>query len=155
MSKSLSNIVAIVLMVISAIIGIYTFIRCISLDAKIEEEYELMIGAIDIVFYWTYILLAIAILALIVTPIPYIITNPGVLKNFGIGIVAIGIVILLAYLFSSDAPLPFLGPVEEVKEKNSYSLLADLNIISMYIMSIAAIAAIAFSGVRNMIISRR
>lgn len=99
-------------------------------------------------FDWMYILLIVAIAALIILPIPYLIKNPAGTKKLGIGIVAMGVLVLLAFLLSSDAPLPF---IENAASKNEYSRLADLNIISIYVMAVAAILAVVYSGVRGII----
>ena len=139
MSKKITNIISIVLMIIGAILGIYTWIATGQIDDKAEQ-----IATIEPIFIWTYILLALAILVLIIVPIPYMISNPGSMKKFGIGLALLGVVMLIVYLLSSNDPLPF---VEDAAAKNEYSRLADMNIISMYIMTGLAILAVIGSGV--------
>lgn len=145
MSKKLSNILSIALMVIGALFGIYTWVATGQTDDKIAQA-----AAIDPLFVWTYILVIIAILALIIVPLPYMIKNPKTLVKFGLGIVVLGVVLLLAYMFSSDASLPFLGTPLEIAEKNSWSTLADVNIIAMYIMTGLALIAILLSSLKGL-----
>jgi hypothetical protein len=144
MSKRISNIISIALMVIGAAFGIYTWVVTGQSDDKIVQA-----GSIDPLFIWTYILVAVAILALIIVPLPYMIKNPKILVKFGVGVVALGAVLLLAYMFSSNVSLPFIGTQAEVAEKNSWSTWADVNIISMYIMTAFALVVILWSSLRG------
>ncbi len=141
MSKKLSNIVSIVLMVIGAAFGIYTWVVTGQTDDKIAQA-----ATIDPLFIWTYILVAVAILALIIVPLPYMIKNPKSLVKFGLGIVALGVVVLVAYILATDSPLPF---IENAAEKNTWSKWADVNIISMYILTVLALVAILLSSIKG------
>ena len=147
MSKKLTNIIAIALMIIGAALGIYTWVA-----TSQAEGIEAQVAAIDPIFIWIYILVAIAVLALIIVPLPYMIRNPKTMVKFGIGIVALGVVLLIAYMLSSDAALPF---IEGAADKNEWSTWADVNIISMYIMTGAAILVIALSGVMGIFKSNK
>lgn len=147
MSKKTANIISITLMIIGAAFGIYTWIATGQSDDKVVQA-----AAINPLFIWMYILIAIAVLALIVVPLPYIISNPGTLKKFGIGIVALGVIILLAFLLSSDTPLPFL---ENAASKNEWSRWADVNILAMFIMTGIALLAIVFLGIKGIFRSNK
>lgn len=134
-------------MVIGLAFGIYTWVATGQTDDKVE-----MVSAVDPLFIWTYILVAIAIIALIIVPLPYMLSNPKTMKKFGLGIVALGVVILLAFMLSSDNPMPF---IEGAATKNEWSRWADVNIISMYIMTGLAILAIVFSGIKGIFSSNK
>ena len=134
-------------MIIGAAFGIYTWVATGQSDDKAVQA-----AAIDPLFIWTYILVAVSILALIIIPLPYMIRNPKTMKNFGIGVVVLGVVILLAFLLSSDTPLPFL---ENAASKNEWSRWADVNILAIYIMTGLAILAIALSGVMGIFKSNK
>lgn len=134
-------------MLIGLAFGIYTWVVTGQLDDKGE-----MVSAVEPLFIWTYILVVVAILALIVVPLPYMLKNPKTMKKFGIGIIALAVVILLAYMLSSDNSLPF---IENAASKNEWSRWADINIISIYIMSGAAILAIIVSGIGSRLISKK
>lgn len=140
MLKRVLSIATITLLVVSTGLGIYTFIRCGQLNPKVDTEE--LVTVIQPIFTWMYVLIFIAIAALIIAPIPHMIKNPKGMKNFGIGILAMIILFGVTYLLSSDAPLPFL---EDAAAKNSYSRLADLNLLSMYIVCALAIAGVLFS----------
>lgn len=132
-------------MLIGVAFGIYTFVATSQSDDKIAQA-----AAIDPIFIWMYILVAVAILALIIVPLPYMLKNPKTMVKFGAGIVLLGAVLLVAYVLSSNASLPFIGTPAEVTEKNSWTTWADVNIISMYIMTVLAIVAILLSSLKGL-----
>ncbi|MDR0660005.1 MAG: hypothetical protein LBG19_04225 [Prevotellaceae bacterium] len=143
MSKKLTNIISIALMLIGAAFGIYTWV-----SAGQAEGVDAEMAAVNPLFIWTYVLVAIAVLALLIVPLPYMIKNPGTMKKFGIGVLALGVVILIVYLMASDESLPFL---EDAASKNEWSKWADVNILAMYVMTGIAILAIAYSSIRGML----
>ena len=146
MSKKSTNIIAIALMVIGAVLGIYTW-----MVTGQAEGAEAQVTAIDPLFIWTYILVAIAVLAVIIVPLPYMISNIGTMKKFGVGVLALGIVFLVVFLMAGDNPLPF---IDGAASKNEWSKWADVNILAMYIMTGFAILAIVASGIKGIFSSK-
>ena len=63
-------------MVLGLAFGIYTWVATGQSDDKVAQA-----GLIDPLFIWTYILVAIAVLAVLIVPIPYFISNPKKLRK--------------------------------------------------------------------------
>ncbi|MDR1054802.1 MAG: hypothetical protein LBL90_03045 [Prevotellaceae bacterium] len=134
-----------VLSIISIALCLYAFIRCGQLNEKNPEEREIMMGVIDPMFVWIYILVIITALCAIVMPLPQLIRNPKGLVRMVFGIVSFGLVILVAYLLSSSDPLPFPASHDPISEGTIK--FADVNLYSLYIMFALTIITVLFSSV--------
>lgn len=141
-----------VLAIVSVLICIYVFVQAGSLNAKVPEERMQMMGVLEPMFIWAYILIALAIFAAIILPIPALLKNPRGLKGIVFGILGFGAVILVAWLLSNGDPLPFTpghAPVSEGEIK-----FADMNIISIYIMFTLTVLALIGSTIVSKLRSR-
>ena len=141
-----------ILAIISVLICMYVFVQCGALDAKVPEERMQMMGVLEPMFVWIYILVVLAIFVAVILPIPALIKNPRGLKAMVFGILGFGAVILVSWLLSKGDPLPFTpghAPVSEQEIK-----FADTNIISIYIMFILTVLALIGSTVISKLRSR-
>jgi hypothetical protein len=138
-----------VLALISVGLCLYVFIRCGSLNAAIAEDKAEMMKVIAPMLTWAYILAGIAAVLTIFLPIPQMIENPKSAMGILGGIAALGLVIGIAYLFSSSDPLPFISghpPVSEWTIK-----FTDVNLISTYIVLGATILVMVASSIVNFV----
>lgn len=142
-----------VLAIVSVVLSVYVFIRCGALNEKNPEERDIMMGVINPMFIWTYILIIITALAAIVMPLPQLIRNPKGLVRMLLGVLAFGVVILVAYLLSSADALPFAASHDPVSE--STIRFADVNLYSMYIMFTLTIVTVLFSSVFVNVLRRK
>jgi hypothetical protein len=141
------NISLWVLAVISILLCVYVFIQCGKLNARIAEDKIEMLDVISPLLIWVYILVGITAVLAIFLPIPYMIKNPKSATGILTGLVAFGLVVGIAYLFSSGDPLPFIPghpPVSEGMIKYT-----DVNLISVYIMLGATIFVTVASSIVN------
>ena len=133
-----------VLSIISIILCAYAFIRCGSLNEKSPEERAIMMNVINPMFIWIYVLIILTALAAIVLPIPHMLKHPKSLIRMAFGIVAFGVVILIAYLLSSAEPLPF-PPGHDIVTEGTLRF-SDVNLYTMYIMFALTIITVLFSS---------
>lgn len=103
-------------------------------------------GIVNLFIVWAYILVGAAFAGAIVFPIIFIITNFKKAKSSLIGLGALGLVVLLAYLLASDEIPKFLG-YEEFNITASLSRSVGTYLYTSYILGSLAIAAMLFAGV--------
>lgn len=126
LSKSLS-IVLYVLLGISAVLGI------LFLFGKIET---------DILIGWCYALLGLATVAAIIFPILGMAKNPVGAKSALIGVVALGVVFVIAYALAGDEMIP---KYEKFISGPGESKLVSMGLITFYILAAGAVLAIISS----------
>lgn len=94
---------------------------------------------------YAYILTGIAVVASLIFPVFQMITNPKNAKKSLLGVLALVVVVILAYVFSSAETLNFSGT--DMEKFNVPSLLkkVDTGIITTYILVAVAIIAMIYS----------
>jgi hypothetical protein len=140
------NILLWVLAVISVGLCIWAFIGCG--NASTREE---MMDVINPMMIWSYILVAIAAIIALCLPIPQMIENPKSAVGVLGGVLALGAVIGISYLFSSgylDSRLVL--PTQEAPGTGIVKF-ADVNLISTYIMLGATILVMIASSIINVV----
>lgn len=136
MGNSISKIISIllyVLMGIGALLGVLFY-------SGVVTETALM--------YYCYILLTIAILAAVVFAVVGLVSNPKGARGALIGIVALVIVIGIAYAVAGDEMLP---KYEAFIDSPSESKWISAGLISFYILGGLAILATVFSSINRVI----
>ena len=135
-SKRILNIVTIVLFLITVVIlGLFMF------GGEIPNQlYDTPIytGAL---LNWAYVLFGIAIIAAIIFPIARLFTRPKQAMKSFIGLLAVIIVVVIAYAMADGTPMNIPG-YNGPDNVPSMLILSDTFIFTMYILFIGAILAI-------------
>lgn len=96
----------------------------------------------DTILYLTYFLSILAIILAVVSGVYASTQKSGSLKQTIIGLGAFFLIALISYLFSSDEVLPIYGNISA-----SESRFVDVQLISMYVLCVISILAIAYASV--------
>ena len=131
MNFSISKIISIILYVllgISTLLGILFYIKII------DEELFLI---------WMYILAGIAAVSAIVFPVIFLVKYPKNAKKSLTGIIAIVVIIGIAYFIASDEILTLPG-YTGLDNVPSMLKFAGTILFTMYILAIAAVASIFY-----------
>ncbi len=118
-----------------AVIGISVFFLILFYFEVITEE---------LLLYWTYLLIAIATVLAVVFPVIFMIQNPKGVKKTLVGIGAMVLLFLIAYLIASDEVLP---KYEKYGVDPSTSKQVGMGLIATYLFGFGAIGAIIYSAV--------
>jgi hypothetical protein len=151
MSRKTLNIITITVFVISIIVGLFTFFN----TTKIKDG---DMGSLNPLFYWTFILLAVAVVLVFLLPLPGIIKNPKALKTTLFAIVAIVVAFGVVYLLSTKSPEgeQIIGTLKPL-QKDAYlgsSVVANMNIIGAEIALALGVLAILWSAVRDLLVKK-
>lgn len=104
-------------------------------------------GGVGIILTWTYILAAIAVLAVIVFPLLNIAQNPKAAMRSLMGIGIVIVVVGVAFALSSADPIMLSN--KEI-EDNAFDLrLTDAGLYTTYFAMIAAIVVTIYGEIRN------
>jgi len=135
--NKLIRILYIVLLAVSAFLGILFYAGGTETDGTPVFTNTFILYA--------YILVGIAIVASLIFPLVQMITNPKNAKKSLLGILAVAVVVFIAYIFSSSETLTFTG--SDMEKYNVPSLLkkVDTGIITTYILAAIAIIAMIYS----------
>jgi len=158
MSKKLANIISITLMLIGAAFAIYTWIGTSSVETEgipLEDAKLEMAKYVNPLFIWTYIILGVSLLALILVPLPHMLANPKSMRKFGLGLVLLGVIILIVYMISPSNPtgpsdpnwLPF---IEDPVGKNTWVTWSSINVYAALVMTGLAVIAILLSSLKGL-----
>jgi phosphoglycerol transferase MdoB-like AlkP superfamily enzyme len=147
MSRKVLNIITLVLFIISIAVGIFTFANISAIEGGNE-------GRVNPLFYWTAILFFVALILLIVLPIPAMIKNPQSLKKVLLTIAAVVVVVFIVYLVSQgnpegDAIMSTLATQEAKDVYIADSLVANMNLYGCYIVIFLTFLAIIWSVVKD------
>ena len=146
MSRKTLNILTIVLFAISIIVAIFTFVNSAALQGGDS-------GKLNPLFYWTFILIVVALALAIIMPIPALLRNPKSLKRTLFIIVGLVVLFFIVYALSTGTPSEAeLADIPSLKRADyiGSSTTANMNLIGVYIMfGLAAVAVIwsAFKGI--------
>lgn len=101
-------------------------------------------NGVGIILTWAYILLGIAILTAVLMPLINIIQNPKNAVRSLIGLGAIAVVLIIAYVMSSDAPIQLSGSITASPAELKWT---DTGLYVTYILLGAAIASIVIGEI--------
>lgn len=122
-------------------IGLYSVIG-ISVFFLILFSFEVITEGL--LLYWTYLLIVIATILAVVFPVIFMIQNPKGIKKTLVGIGAMVLLFLIAYLIASDEVLP---KYEKYGVDPSTSKQVGMGLIATYLFGLGAIGAIIYSAV--------
>jgi len=122
-------------------IGLYSVIG-ISVFFLVLFYFELF--TVGLLLYWTYLLIVIAAVLAVVFPVIFMIQNPKGIKKTLVGIGAMVLLFLIAYLIASDEVLP---KYEKYGVDSSTSKQVGMGLIATYLFGLGAIGAIIYSAV--------
>lgn len=133
------------MMGISVILVIMFYVKNsgIPADADFQTQMTEFGASLEYYMVWTYILLFIAAIGAVCSPIINIVSNPkGAVKTL-IALVAFAVVIFIAYSVSDSTPLSIPG---YTGSDNVPSMIkfAGTGLITMYVMLAAAVASIFY-----------
>ncbi len=133
------------------IVGI-TAVLAVSLGANISgnEQDPAMLSWINTNMVWTYILFILSIILLLGFGIVQLVTNFKESKKALLSVGAIGVIVLIAYLFSSDSIPTFLGSAKFVEDgilTPKVSKWVDTGLYTTYIFFGISIIAILYSSI--------
>ncbi len=139
-----------IVLIILSVAGVIFWILLPSEDVPANEA----IGDtnVNMMFYISYILLAIPVVALLYYSVINLLASPAKLKKALIGIGGFAVIIILSYALSSGTDVDlerFSTPEEVVTESDSKWIGAGLN--AFYILTIVAIGAMLFGGVKKIL----
>ena len=101
----------------------------------------------DILLVWSYILTGIAVGLTIIFPVIQMIAHPKNAKKGLMGIVALGVIIAIAYFLASGEVLGITNPELVKYDVPSTLKFAGMMLNSVYVLAIIAIASMAYSEV--------
>lgn len=110
-----------------------------------------LVGVIDLELFLglAYVYFAIAIGLAIIFPIVNMIVNPTNSKKTLLGLAALVLFFLVAYLMSSSAKLPFSIPNPANDSPGTLSFV-DTSVISLYLLAAFAVGSIVYTEVRDL-----
>jgi hypothetical protein len=141
------NIFLWVIVGITAILAI-SFMTNISSDEKNPD----MLSWLSTNLIWTYILLILSIIFLLGFGVIQLIANFKESKKALLSLVVIGVIVLVAYLLSSEAIPVFLGSEKFVEQgilTPKVSKWVDTGLFTTYVFFAISIVAIVYSSVRG------
>jgi len=100
----------------------------------------------DLVMYWSYILFAISVVATLGFAIVYVIFNFSKAKNALIGIIALALISLVAYLMASGA-IPHFHGVEKFNITESLSKLVGSGLYLTYLLLGLSILGVIYTEI--------
>lgn len=137
------------------VVGI-SAILAISFGTNISsnEQDPTMLSWLSKNLIWTYILLFLSIVLLVGFGIIQLVSNFKESKKGLLAVVAMGVIVLIAYLFSSDAIPVFLGAEKFVEDgilTPSVSKWVDTGLYTTYVFFAISLIAIVYSSVKGVL----
>ena len=119
---------------ISVIVCVYVLVASNGLSPRNPDDLDKLASVLNPLLYCVYILLAFTVIVAIVMPIPQLIKNPKGSVRMVLGVVAFGLVILVAYLFASSGNQDsfFDGKGNPIPEGTI--TLVSMNLYMLYLM---------------------
>lgn len=96
----------------------------------------------DTILIVSYLLTVVSVIMAIAGGVYSSMQKPGSLKQTIMGLGIFAVIALVSYLFSSDEVLPMYGNISAGESR-----FVDVQLISMYLLCIASVGAIAYSSV--------
>jgi hypothetical protein len=104
-------------------------------------------GGVGIILSWTYILAAIAVLAVIIFPLMNIAQNPKAAMRSLIGVGVVIVVIGVSFALSSAEPIMLSN--KEIADNPTDLRLTDAGLYTTYFVMVAAIIVTIYGEIRN------
>ena len=152
--SSILNIMLILLIVVSAVLLLvfYYGTSLYNSDAEFAEQIGVLGWRLDAFLNWAIILIFVGALAAFVFPIINMITNPASSKKGFISIGVVIVVLIAAYLLSSDEIVKFNGYEKFFYENNSmdansFSKYVGTGLWTMYIFGVLSVVAILYAEI--------
>ena len=99
----------------------------------------------DIALFWAYILLILTAIASLVFPLISVFSNPRALIRF-VGVLAVAaVLVVVAYLFSSDTPINIIGYTGEANRDPATLRMVDTTLYVVYMLFGLALLSILYS----------
>lgn len=118
-------------------------------DGKYGEDAGMAeFNGLDLLLWWAYALLVFGILAAVVMSIINVGKNPGSAKRGLFGLVILAVVLIVAYLLSSDAPVAIGGGKIQFTDKVGLTV-ADMGLYTAYFALAAAFGVAIYGGIKN------
>ena len=105
-------------------------------------------NGLDILLWWSYILLAVGVFAAVIMSIVNVGKNPGGAKQGLVGLIVLAVVIGIAFLLSKTDHVAIAGGKEQYTNKGGL-ILADVGLYTAYFVLIAAVAVVIWGGIKN------
>lgn len=116
---------------------------------KNSDDNAKLDGSLDTNFYWAYILLFVGALSILVFTIYHALTIKGDTKKMIIAFVGLGLVILIAYLMSSDEIPQFFGTQALIADGTltpNTARLTDVGLYTTYILAFISVATLVYTS---------
>jgi len=129
------------------VLGI-TVILVLNLLTNMDNPTKLA-SSLDGNFYWTYLLLGVGAVAILIFSMIQTFSSIETAKNSLIPIVALLVVFLIAYMMSSSEIPQFYGAQKLIEDGTltpNVSKLVDTGLYSVYIMAIGSVIALVYSS---------
>lgn len=104
-------------------------------------------AVLDSFLYYTYTLIGIALLAVVVLPLINLFNNPKNLKKILTGVVAVVVLVGVSFLLSSGDPI---SSKPNMQASENVLRMTDTGLILTYILATLAFLSIVVGGVVNM-----
>lgn len=141
--KRIAQISGIVALGISVLLAVIYYLG-IGDEVKVSAN-------VDLLMNWTlFLIIAIVALAFLVGPILSILTNPKSLMKGLVSIVVLVVIFGIAYAFSSD-DTSNISIVKEVTNLGQKAKVADIGLVSFYIITGLTILAIVVAEVKSLL----
>jgi hypothetical protein len=130
------------------VLGI-TVILVLNLLTNMDNPTKLA-SSLDGNFYWTYLLLGVGAVAILVFSMIQTFSSIETAKNSLIPIAALLVVFLIAYMMSSSEIPQFYGAQKLIEDGTltpNVSKLVDTGLYSVYIMAIGSVIALIYSSI--------
>jgi len=139
-----------IFLIVMGVIGIILWLLLpgseVPSDIAINDTY------VNLMFVVSYILLAIPVLALLVYSVKNLIASPEKLKRALIAIVGLLVVLGISYALSSGTNIKLETYIERgIKIDESSSKWIGTGLYSFYILTIVAIGAMLFGGIKKIL----
>lgn len=157
LSKILNNFL-ILLMLISAVLTVLFYVgtRQLSSEAEFSEQIAVLGPKLDLFLNWSIILSFATAIAAILFPIYTMITDPKNSKKTLIMVGSMALIILIAYVVSSDA-IPIFNGYEKffyadpTMDPNQFSKYVDAGLWTMYLLAGISLLSIVYYEVAKLL----
>lgn len=99
----------------------------------------------DIALFWAYILIILTAIASLIFPLISVFSNPGALIRFVGVLAAAAVLVVVAYLFSSDTPINIIGYTGEANRDPATLRMVDTTLYVVYMLFGLALLSILYS----------
>ncbi|PCJ82103.1 MAG: hypothetical protein COA57_13650 [Flavobacteriales bacterium] len=145
MAKKIPTILLLVMMVAGALIFFFTLPDFESFfnEQTGREEYRCInCWPLDSFVTYTYILLVVCLILVVVASLADLIIHPEKIKGTLIGFISLGVVLGISYVLASDVVMPYYEGINPTVSK-----ISGTGLYAFYLLFVLAIISIVFSSV--------